>query len=444
MRVMRRAFLSLACAALLVTVVGAGTAPAALEPAIRAFFSAGKADPADRDVAKAIRGVLASGATFDEIAARLERGRSYAAKPTGPIPLPSTVNGLDLDNVVEVPSDYTPDRRWPLRVSLHGGVGRPAPRDGGSRPRPLTNRTPIDGEIVLHPRAYAEAMWWTVAQVDNVMRLVDRVKRAYNVDESRVYITGVSDGGTGVYFFAMRAATPWAACMPMNGHPLVLANPDTRVDGELFAGNLANCPLQAVNGGQDPLYPATSVKPFIDMFKAGGIPLVWHVYPNARHDERWWPDERASFESFLMAHPRAANPDMITWETERTDRSSRFRWLVIHRLGRRPSDAELPDINLFESGGSRHPLYERDHASGRVDVTRHGNAFEAKTRGVAQFTLLLSPDVIDFAQPVNVVVNGRTAFDGMVKKDPATLLEWAARDDDRTMLYGAALPITVP
>jgi len=32
----------------------------------------------------------------------------------------------------------------------------------------------------------------------------------------------------------------------------------------------------------------------------------------------------------------------------------------------------------------------------------------------------------------------------MVTRDVATLLKWAARDKDRTMLYGAALSVTVP
>ena len=437
----RSVLLILACAVALVEVAGArDTAPASLEPAIRAFLDAdaGKAD-------KAAQQVLATGASFDVVEARLKRGRDFVSKPTGRVPLPTTVNGVAMDNVLEVPPEYTPDHGWPLRVDLHGGVGRPAPRDGGSPGRPLADRIPASSpQLVLHPRAYAEAEWWTAAQVDNVMRLVDRVKRAYNVDESRTYITGVSDGGTGVYFFAMRAATPWAACMPLNGHPLVLANPDTGADGEFFSTNLANCPVQAVNGGQDPLYPAASVQPLIDMFTQGGIPITWHVYPDAKHDVSWWPQERSKYEAFLQAHPRASNPASITWETDRTDRYNRFRWLVIGKLGRRSSDTPLADVNLFESGGSRHPLYARDGLSGRVDVARHGNTFEAKTRGVQEFTLLLSPEVVDFAQPVKVVVNGKPVFDGTVKKDVATLLRWAARDDDRTMLYGAELKLVVP
>ena len=89
------------------------------------------------------------------------------------------------------------------------------------------------------------------------------------------------------------------------------------------------------------------------------------------------------------------------------------------------------------------PLFPRRGRAGRVDLTRSGNTIRATTRGVEAFTLLLSPDAIDFGQPVTVIVNGRTSFDARVEPDLRTLVTWAARDNDRTMLYGAAIPITV-
>jgi len=45
---------------------------------------------------------------------------------------------------------------------------------------------------------------------------------------------------------------------------------------------------------------------------------------------------------------------------------------------------------------------------------------------------------------VRVTVNGKVAHDGLVKPDVATMLTWAARDQDRTMLYGAELHVLVP
>ena len=324
---------------------------------------------------------------YDEMAARLQAGPEYQSARTGRITLPTSDRGVSLDNVLEVPADYDPARRWPLRVSLHGGVGRAAPGPGDPPARPLTNRTQSAGELVLHPRAWSGSEW----------------------------------------------------------QPLVLANPDSGAEGQFFASNLANCPLHVVNGGKDPLYPAASVSPLIAMFRRGGIAVDFQVYPEAGHDVSWWPDERAKFEAFLAAHRRVAHPERISWETERTDRYNRVRWLVIDRLGQRASDRPLPDVNRFAvENGRELSLFSRSRQSGRVDITRKGNTFEAETRGVAAFTLLLSPDVVDFSSPVRVVVNGRTVHDSRVEKSARTLMAWAARDNDRTMLYGAELKITVP
>jgi dienelactone hydrolase len=414
---------------------------AGLDAALQGFWTGDTIERRDA----AIPDVLASGANYDELAGRLRTGRTYRSAKTGRINLPTSDRGLALDNVLEVPGDYEPSRPWPLRVSLHGGVGRAAPGPNDPPARPLTNRIPGAGELVLHPRAWSGSEWWTTGQVDNIARLIDRIKRDYNVDESRTYITGISDGGTGVYFFAMRAATPWAACLPLNGQPLVLANPDSGADGQFFSSNLVNCPLHVVNGGRDPLYPAASVAPLVTMFRRGGVAVDFQVYPDAGHDTSWWPEERARFEGFLAAHKRVAHPERISWATERTDRYNRFRWLVIDRLGQRASDRPLPDVNTFAAGNGRElQLFARSRQSGRVDITRNGNTFAAETRGVSAFTLLLSPEVVDFSTPVRVVVNGKTVQESRVEKSSRTLLTWAARDNDRTMLYGGELRIEVP
>jgi hypothetical protein len=52
-------------------------------------------------------------------------------------------------------------------------------------------------------------------------------------------------------------------------------------------------------------------------------------------------------------------------------------------------------------------------------------------------TLLLSPDAFDFTRPVTVIADGKTVFDAPVTGNVATLMKWAAADNDRTMLFGA-------
>ena len=410
--------------------------PAAIDADFEAYWRAGS----PRDAAKASEKLMRDGVGFEEAWDRLSKGRPYAAAPTGTRTETVHAAGLTFDNTIEVPASYDPSRRWPVRVQLHGGISRPAPQQTTAR-RP--NRIAGQNEIVLLPVGWNDAAWWHTSQVENILMLVDRVKRIYNVDESHVYLTGISDGGTGVYFFAMREASPWSACLPLIGHLGVLSNPDTGVDGELYTGNLANCPFFIVNSERDPLYPAARMVPYIDLMQRAGVQLVFHPQAHAGHDTNWWPAEKAAYEQFVAAHPRQPYAERLSWETDRTDRSNRLRWLVIDALGTTGHDATLETINAFTPGGGRpQPLFDHHRTSGRVDVERRGNTIDARTRGVRAFTLLLSPAVFDLAAPVTVTVNGRSAFQGNVTRDPAVLLKWAARDNDRTMLFGAELNIT--
>jgi hypothetical protein len=63
---------------------------------------------------------------------------------------------------------------------------------------------------------------------------------------------------------------------------------------------------------------------------------------------------------------------------------------------------------------------------------------------VRRLRLLVSPEAFDFEQPIRVVANGETVFEGSVRPDLETLERWAAIDEDRTMLYAAEIPIELP
>ena len=91
----------------------------------------------------------------------------------------------------------------------------------------VVSRFDVPG-IDVYPTGFAEAPWWTYTQVENLDRVLTRLARTYNVDENRITLAGVSDGGTGAYFFALREATRWSAIFPFNGHLRVLANPASR------------------------------------------------------------------------------------------------------------------------------------------------------------------------------------------------------------------------
>jgi len=85
----------------------------------------------------------------------------------------------------------------------------------------------------------------------------------------------------------------------------------------------------------------------------------------------------------------------------------------------------------------------RERRSGRIEVERRDNTILVRSEGVRRYRLLLSPERLNFDRPLTVITNGRESFRGRVERDVETLLEWAARDNDRTQLFGAALEIEV-
>jgi hypothetical protein len=414
----------------------------AIGRAFERFFAA--ADP--QAAAKAAGAIRASGVGLREAVERLSAGRSYQPHPPGTVTIRITASDkTTIENLVTIPDGYQPARRWPVRVQLHGGVSRPAPGPGEPSRALTPNRIEGEEAIYVQPRGHARAEWWHLNQFENMVSVLDRVKRTYNVDENLVYLTGISDGATGAYFFAMKLPTPFSAFLPLNGNMRVLASPSTRANGQLYAGNLVNKPLFIVNGGRDPLYPVSAVTPHVEMMRAAGTTLEFRPQPDAGHDTTWWPSERERFERFVRSNPRRPHPESLSWESERTDRYNRAHWLVIDELGRRPSDdASLIDVNRFSSNGLEQRMFARTWPSGRVDVRRAGNSFEARSRGVAAFTLLLSPAVVDFSRPVTVRVNGQEIFNGAVGEELGALLKWSAVDSDRTLLYTAELPVRVP
>lgn len=440
--------------------------------------------------------------------------------------------GVEYRTIAWVPADYDPARRYPVRVYLHGGVSRP--RRGEAAWWRNQERFARDDAIVLFPESWRETMWWQASQIENLAGIVNDLKRTYNVDENRVHLMGVSDGGTGAFYHAFKAPTPWAGFLSFNGHPAVLASPSTAADGQMHVANLRNKPFFVVNGGEDRLYPISSVAPFLQLFVNAGVYVDFRPRPEAGHDMQWWDEESPRVDAFIVARTRRPLPDRLVWETESAERFNRVHWLVITELGAVAGESSFDDFNeiasrppsvpigfnrlgLLEGGGivlidvvagsiaetagvragdvlvgvngravatvddlrdavqaprdgpgldveveregerlafvltppddlpagPARTAFPRPDPAGRVQLARNGNEILVATRGVRRYTLLLSPEQFDFLQPIRVNTNGVLSFEGVVEPDPAALLRWAARDRDRTMLFGAELDIEV-
>jgi|TARA_B110000438_G_scaffold46258_1_gene46425 predicted esterase len=313
-----------------------------------------------------------------------------------------------------VPDNYDPTHRYPVEFMLHGGVSRPEWEPGGGWWRRGFDSLKQPDRIVVVPASWVDAFWWHENQAENLPAILNTLKASYNIDEDRVTLTGVSDGGTGAYFFAFKQPTPWAAFLPYIGHPGVLRNQQSGGGYRLYFENLMSKPLFIVNGENDRLYPASSVAPFIEILAEEGVDHIWKVIPEGGHNTNWLPDEAPMIEQFKQDNPRNALPERVQWVADRTDKFNRNLWIQIDSMSQTP---------------------------GLLEVNRNGNEFHVLARGVSEFTLLLNPEEVNFSQAIQVYVNSGNIFDEIVAQDKQTLLHWASKDLDRSMLFTAELKL---
>ena len=428
-------------------------------------------------------------------------------------------------------STIRPKNTPSVSISTAASAGRPGPGWPGvvAELRELARAD----SIVVFPASWSESPWWQPSQIENIDAILDDLKRTHNIDENRAYVLGISDGATGNYYHAMLTTTPWAAFLPLNGQPGVLANAGPATGAPLYAANLADKPLFIVHGALDRLYPLPSVKPWWELLDKVGATYTTHVKEQSGHDTRWWPEEAPLMDVFIKQHPRDALPDKLTWETGQADRFNRAHWLLIDELGAATNEPALPSPNevtghpialgmgirvwgesrrqgrrpRLSAGGIRRggvrprgrryrararrrrgddcetapgrfggkcrhrgpddsraqgaagalggspPTRSDNHAANRVpaqnalrriEVERAGNLVTVRTRGIREYILLLSSGRFDFSQPIKIVTNGATSFEGVVKPTAATVLKWAARDNDRTMLFGYEMAVSLP
>ena len=320
--------------------------------AVEMFWAAAS----NEELAIAIDAILATEPELNDILMVLREGRPYAADvPTGRQLLSrQNLDGVEHEYVLHVPDSYDPATRYPVRIYLHGGVMRPKRSDGNWWPNDFVLAR--DDALVVFPASWEGSVWWETSQIENLAGLLIDLRRLYNLDENRAYLLGISDGASATYYHAFKATTPWAGFLSFNGHPVVLANPTTDVDGEMHVTNLRNKPFFVINGTYDHLYPAASVERYVRLFLEVGVSVDFRPQMDAGHDMSWWSSQSENIDSFVQETPRHPLPDRLTWETETTEMFNRAHWLRIDELGAVEGETDLNDYNQVASASRRVPL----------------------------------------------------------------------------------------
>lgn len=142
----------------------------------------------------------------------------------------SPISTIRQGYAIYIPPGYDPSRRYPLLVMLHGGssngnlflgVVLGNNMDWSTYDQHLwdeyTPRWSPDW-IVVAPDGFGQVLWRWMGEAD-VLAVIDDVRHHYSVDDDRIVLGGLSNGGLGAYAIGMRHAWRFSMVTAIAGAP---------------------------------------------------------------------------------------------------------------------------------------------------------------------------------------------------------------------------------
>jgi len=186
-----------------------------------------------------------------------------------------------------VPEYYAPDRAWPLVMALHGGSG-----NGRGFLWSWLRDARSHGAILVAPTATGGT--WALMGEDtdtpNLARILASVQARWNVDPSKLLLTGMSDGGTFCYVTGLESASPFTHLAPVAAtfHPPMAEMAD--------AERLRGLPIYLVHGRLDWMFPVQVARQTREALSAAGADVTYREIDDLSH-----------------CYPREMNAAILNW-----------------------------------------------------------------------------------------------------------------------------------
>ena len=186
-----------------------------------------------------------------------------------------------------VPEYYTPDRAWPLVMALHGGSG-----NGRGFLWSWLRDARSFGAILVAPTATGStwALMGDDTDTPNLVRILDSVRARWNIDPTKLLLTGMSDGGTFCYVSGLESASPFTHLAPVAAtfHPLMAEIAD--------AERLRGLPVHLVHGKLDWMFPVQVARQTHQLLSAAGADVTYRELDDLSH-----------------TYPREINAEILQW-----------------------------------------------------------------------------------------------------------------------------------
>ncbi len=167
-------------------------------------------------------------------------GKQVAAATTVKVKGEDGEREVTLRYLIYLPADYDakPAEKWPLVLFLHGSGerGDDIEKVKIHGPPKLVSQGKEFPFVLVSPQVPTGSRW----NAEELSKLVDALTNTYRIDRQRLYVTGLSMGGSGTWSLVAAYPDKFAAAMPLCGR------------GDLEAvERLAKTPIWVLVGAKD-------------------------------------------------------------------------------------------------------------------------------------------------------------------------------------------------
>jgi len=189
---------------------------------------------------------------------------------------------------VYVPTNYDKSKSFPLIIALHGMGGDENSYFQAYAQGAFKTEAEKHGYIVACPKGRKPASMYLGDADKDVMDVLAEMRRDYNIDPDRIYLTGHSMGGYGTWSVAMSHPEVFAALAPISGGSSTPAG----------LPKIAHIPQLVVHGDTDPTVPVERSRVMVEAGKKLGAEIKYIEVPGGDHGSVVAPNFPAVFDWF--------------------------------------------------------------------------------------------------------------------------------------------------
>ena len=224
------------------------------------------------------------------------------------------VNGEKYCYQVFVPQDFTPTKKWPVILFLHGAGER-----GGDCERQtqiglgpaIRKQMESFPAVVVFPQCRQDSVWIGTME-ELALKALDKTIKECNGDPERIYLTGLSMGGYGTWYLAAYYPKKFAAIAPVCGGILpppgrlfprnAIALIPKNQPHETIAKKIGKTPVWIFHGSADPVIIVTESREMNDALKALGGNVKYSEYSGVGHNSWDRAYTENGFVDWLLSH----------------------------------------------------------------------------------------------------------------------------------------------